>query len=136
MGSVEQPRPVTVTRIGDGMYRVVHDGRSDLVFVAGPPEDRWAFSNGETFRIRSEPSTPRRAGRLDVAQALTAPMPATVLKVLAKPGDAVRKGDAVVILEAMKMELPIRAPADATVTAVNCREGELVKPDVVLVELK
>jgi biotin carboxyl carrier protein len=35
----------------------------------------------------------------------------------------------------MKMELPLRSPADATVTAVHCREGELVQPDTVLVEL-
>ena len=63
-------------------------------------------------------------------------MPATVLRVLVAPGTAVRKGDTVVLLEAMKMELPIRAPADATVTAVNCREGELVQPDTILIELE
>ena len=63
-------------------------------------------------------------------------MPATVLRVLVAPGTAVKKGDTVVLLEAMKMELPIRAPADATVTAVNCREGELVQPDTILIELE
>jgi biotin carboxyl carrier protein len=62
-------------------------------------------------------------------------MPATVLKVLVQPGAKVKKGDVVLILEAMKMELPLRAAGDATVTAVHCREGELVQPDVVLVEL-
>jgi biotin carboxyl carrier protein len=41
----------------------------------------------------------------------------------------------VIVLEAMKMELPIRAPADATVMAVHCREGELVQPDAALIEL-
>src|SRR5262249_20169432 len=61
--------------------------------------------------------------------ALTAPMPATVVKVQVKAGDIVKKGDVVVLLEAMKMELPVRAPADATVAAVHCREGELVPPD-------
>jgi acetyl/propionyl-CoA carboxylase alpha subunit len=65
---------------------------------------------------------------------LIAPMPATVIKVNARPGDAVRKGDVVVLLEAMKMELPLRAAADAKVAAVNCREGELVQGDAVLVE--
>jgi biotin carboxyl carrier protein len=63
-------------------------------------------------------------------------MPATVVKVHVKPGDAVKKGDVVVLLEAMKMELPIRAAADAIVAAVHCREGELVQPDALLVELK
>jgi biotin carboxyl carrier protein len=77
----------------------------------------------------------RRTGPADAVQALTAPMPATVVSVKVQPGAAVKKGDTVVILEAMKMELPIRAPADATVTAVRCREGELVQPDAILVEL-
>jgi 3-methylcrotonyl-CoA carboxylase alpha subunit len=60
-------------------------------------------------------------------------MPATVLKVQVRPGDTVKKGDIVVVLEAMKMELPIRAPGDGVVAAVACREGELVQADAVLV---
>ena len=52
------------------------------------------------------------------------------------PGSHVKKGDVVVLLEAMKMELPIRALSDGTVTAVHCRDGELVQADQVLVETK
>jgi biotin carboxyl carrier protein len=63
-------------------------------------------------------------------------MPATVIKVHVKPGDAVKKGDIVVLLEAMKMELPIRSTAAAVVAAVHCREGELVQADAPLVELE
>jgi biotin carboxyl carrier protein len=127
---------MNVTRVGDGMYRVTDGGRSDLVFVAGTANDRWAFVNGATFRSREEQRVTRRSNRTDVVQSLTAPMPATVLKVLVHPGASVRKGDTVLILEAMKMELPIRAPADATVSAVCCREGDLVPADAMLVELK
>ena len=127
---------MTVLRVGEGVYRVTHDGRSDIVYVAGPAADRWAFWNGETFRVRAEPAAPSRAGRSHAVLALTAPMPATVLRVLAQPGTRVKKGETLIILEAMKMELPIRAPADAVVKAVNCREGELVQPDIVLVELE
>lgn len=127
---------MNVSRIGDGVYRVLYDGCSEIVYVAGPPDDRWAFWNGQTFRMTQEPETVLRAGRTDALQALTAPMPATVLKVLAQPGSSVRRGDTVLVLEAMKMELPIRAAADAVVAAVHCQEGDLVQPDVVLVELK
>jgi 3-methylcrotonyl-CoA carboxylase alpha subunit len=63
-------------------------------------------------------------------------MPATVLKVAVKTGDAVRKGDLIVLLEAMKMELPMRAPADAVVAAVRCQAGDLVEADATLVELR
>ena len=84
----------------------------------------------------TRPSTGRRRSVAEGAQSISAPMPATVVKLLVKPGDAVKKGDTVVVLEAMKMELPLRAAGDATVTAVHCREGELVQPDTVLVEME
>ena len=123
-----------ITRIGDGVYRVEHDGRVDVVYVAGSSEDRWAFANGEVYRIARDRTPGRPKARTDAAQALRAPMPATVLKVMVEPGAAVKAGDTIVILEAMKMELPLRAAADASVSAVRCREGELVQPDAVLVE--
>jgi biotin carboxyl carrier protein len=129
-------RAVKITPLNDGRYHVETDGRLETVYVAGPAGDRWAFWNGETFRMRRSEEPSRRAARIDAAIALTAPMPATVLKVLTAPGTAVRKGDTILILEAMKMELPIRAPADAVVERILCKEGEIVQPDVVLVDLK
>jgi biotin carboxyl carrier protein len=131
--------PVTnVVRIADGAYRVETDGQSHLVYVAGAPANRWAFWNGRVYRGSQAETAPetRSRTRRDAHQELTAPMPATVLKVLVTAGSQVRKGETLVILEAMKMELPLRAPADATVTAVGCREGELVQPETVLVELE
>jgi acetyl/propionyl-CoA carboxylase alpha subunit len=129
---------MTVTRIGDGVYRVETDGRAEVVYVAGAADDRWVFWNGQVFRGRfgDGGETPRPAVKRDARQALSAPMPATVLKVLVQAGTRVRKGDTLIILEAMKMELPLRSAADATVAAVHCREGELVQPDTVLVELQ
>ena len=124
------------------MFRVEHEGRAEIVYVAGAAGDRWVFWNGQVFRgsFGSSPgaaaSLPRRPTGAGGAQALTAPMPASVLKVLVAPGAAVKKGDTVLILEAMKMELPIRALSDSTVTAVHCREGDLVQPETVLVELQ
>jgi biotin carboxyl carrier protein len=127
-----------VVRIADGVYRVETDGQAHVVYVAGSPANRWAFWNGRVYRASQTDAAPkaRSRARRDAHQELTAPMPATVLKVLITPGAQVKKGETLVILEAMKMELPLRAPADATVTAVGCREGELVQPDAVLVELE
>jgi biotin carboxyl carrier protein len=114
----------------------MHEGRAEVVYVAGPANDRWAFWRGRVFRRTTTARTPRRhAAGGEAPQALSAPMPATVIKVLVAPGDEVKKGDTVLILEAMKMELPLRSPADATVTAVHCAERDLVQPDAVLVEL-
>jgi len=130
--------PIVVTRMGDGVYRVDREGRNEIVYVAGPSGSTWAFWNGQVFRggfAASSPERPR-AARGKTAQSLTAPMPATVLKVLVQPGAAVKKGDTVIILEAMKMELPIRADTDGTVASVSCKPGDLVQPGVPLVEIE
>jgi len=74
-----------------------------------------------------------RAGR--GGGSLLAPMPATVVDVKVKAGDAVKRGDIVIVLEAMKMELPVRALGDGHVSAVHCRPGQLVQPDTVLIEI-
>ena len=85
------------------------------------------------MRAQFAPASVRRAAT-SAARALTAPMPATVIAVQVKAGDSVKKGDVVVVLEAMKMELPIRALGNGVVSAVRCREGELVQADATLVE--
>ena len=133
-------RFVQVTRIADRTYRVEHDGRNEIAYVAGPAADRWIFWNGHVFRgdFRADGSpqlATSSASRAAFAQSLTAPMPARVSRILARPGAVAKKGDTLVVLEAMKMELPIRALEDAQVAAVRCREGELVQADQVLIDL-
>ena len=67
--------------------------------------------------------------------AVNAPMPGTILDVKANPGAAVKAGDVLVILEAMKMENEIVAPQDGTVAAVNVKKGDSVNSGDVLVSL-
>ncbi len=64
------------------------------------------------------------------------PMPATVVAIHAAAGQAVTEGDTLILLEAMKMELPIKAPRSAVVKAVHCAQGELVQPGVNLIEFE
>jgi acetyl-CoA carboxylase biotin carboxyl carrier protein len=56
----------------------------------------------------------------------------TVWKIEKKPGDTVSEGDTVVILESMKMEMPVEAPAGGTITAVKVKEGDAVDEGAVL----
>lgn len=66
---------------------------------------------------------------------IEAPMPGTVLKVNVKVGDKVSAGDAVVILEAMKMENEIAAPSDGVVASVNVSQGASVDTGALLITL-
>ncbi|MBQ9197679.1 MAG: biotin/lipoyl-binding protein, partial [Clostridia bacterium] len=63
------------------------------------------------------------------------PMPGTILSVNVKPGQAVKKGEILVMLEAMKMENEIMAPVDGTVGAVNVTKGQSVQSGDLLVTI-
>ena len=66
---------------------------------------------------------------------VNAPMPGKILKVNAAAGAAVKKGDVLVVLEAMKMENEICAPQDGTVATVECAAGDSVESGKVLVSM-
>ncbi len=63
-------------------------------------------------------------------------MPGTIMSIDVKVGQAVKKGDILVILEAMKMENEIMAPHDATVAAVHVNKGDSVESGTALVSLQ
>jgi acetyl/propionyl-CoA carboxylase alpha subunit len=67
---------------------------------------------------------------------LTAPMPGTVIRVLAQEGDRVTHRQPLLVLEAMKMETPVVSPYDAVVKAVHVSEGDRVAGGALLIELE
>ena len=79
-------------------------------------------------------AAPKAAGKAG-SVVVKAPMPGNIMKVNVKVGDAVKKGDVLCILEAMKMENEIFAPADGTVASVEVSQGATVATDAVLVTL-
>jgi biotin carboxyl carrier protein len=127
----------TVTALGNGRYEISSGDRHQLAWAAGPPSARWVFFDGRVYLVNL-----RAAGRAMDGHAvhddlaLASPMPATVLAVHVTPGQTVARGDVLIMLEAMKMELPVTAPRDGRVRSVACTPGELVQPGVRLVELE
>jgi acetyl-CoA carboxylase biotin carboxyl carrier protein len=63
---------------------------------------------------------------------LKAPMPGKILEVLVKVGDQVKEDDEVIMLEAMKMENPIYAPADGTVKEIRVKANDSVETEQVM----
>jgi acetyl/propionyl-CoA carboxylase alpha subunit len=121
---------------GDGdKYQVACGGGIFEGIAVRDRERVWVMIDGALFDFTMEgDEAPRRTSGRDES-ALMPPMPATVLRVSVTPGDSVRDGDVLIVLEAMKMELSIRAPRDGVVSAVHCAEGDLVQPETVLIEM-
>ena len=95
----------------------------------------WVHLDGHVFVVDPAQSSGARTSAAADHDALSPPMPATVTRINVKPGDRIKNGDVIILLEAMKMELPIRAPHDAVIARVNCRTGEMVQPGTPLVDL-
>lgn len=131
----EQAPLVAVTALGAGRFLLDRDGRQRVAYAVRAAGATWVFLDGEITVVASASATRGLAAGADDAGSLSAPMPATVVAVAVQPGQRVVAGDVLIRLEAMKMELPVRAPRDGTVIAVKCREGELVQPGVPLLEL-
>lgn len=131
MAHVSNVRP-----LGDGRYLVEQGATQQLAYAVTSGSDTWVFVDGRTFLVRSSATTARaRTASTDDSDALAAPMPATVVRIEVSSGQTVARDSLLVMLEAMKMELPIRAPRDGRVTAIHCQVGEIVQPGVPLLEI-
>jgi 3-methylcrotonyl-CoA carboxylase alpha subunit len=112
--------------------------------IAGAKNAGYFFSDGSIFDLfaggrhyRITLPDPLSAETAEAASGgLTAPMPGTIRALAVKAGDRVEKGEALLILEAMKMEHTIRAPSAGTIRSLNCDQGTMVEAGVVLVEFE
>ena len=86
---------------------------------------------------KAAPAAPKAAAPAGAAGSVTvaAPMPGKILGVKANPGQVVKKGDVIVILEAMKMENEIVAPQDGTIASINVATGDSVEAGATLATL-
>ncbi len=116
---------------GDRVTFVEHGNHRRSVRVAAAGARVWVLSEGTLFAFTEEPRFPALVSRA-VEGGLVAPMPGRVVKVLAATGDAVEQGASLVILEAMKMEHTVRAPAAGTVRALHISVGDQVETDQLL----
>lgn len=112
------------------------DGRRQRVYVAHQGDQTYVWLDGDVHTLIKPDSRRRRTQAPGQGSALEAAMPGRVLDVLVKEGDAVRRGDALVLLEAMKMELRIQASSDGVVNKVLVRAGQVVERGQKLVEIE
>jgi len=121
-------------RLADGRLLVRLDGRAYHARAVRAGDDWHVFCNGDYRRFSLAPL----AAEVDDASggSLAAPMPGKIIKVLAQAGAQVAKGDALLILEAMKMEHTITAPAAGRVKEIHYGAGEQVLEGAELITLE
>lgn len=127
----------TVTRTGDGTLEVALDGETLEVDVHG---DGTATVDGTRVPFAVPAFQPGGAPGehetlVEAEGAVEPPMPGTLVTVHVAEGDTVERGDALGVLEAMKMQSTIEAPRAGTVLRVHAAEGDAVEGDVVLFEI-
>ena len=136
-GAGEVDMQVGGARVETGVLSLSIDGRSQR-FLVDADADRVIIHDGSR-RLRLELDSPfRPAG--DAAETgddrIRAPMPGRVVLVRAAAGDAVEEGQEVLVMEAMKMELALRAPRAGILAEMRATDGEFVEADAVLAVLE
>ena len=124
----------TISPRPGGRWAIEHAGKTDTAITAKAPDGVWIGVNGSGALWQARPAS-SRTRHAAVDDDVRAPMSATVVRVLVTAGQQVAEGDILVVVEAMKMEMPLRATHAAVVKAVHCREGELVQSAALLIEL-
>ncbi|HLA76644.1 MAG TPA: biotin/lipoyl-containing protein [Vicinamibacteria bacterium] len=125
----------TIEELGPGTYFYRENGQAHVFHCVREGDVIHLFWRGSVYRVEVAASAGRAAPR-HPSGGLESPMPGKVIAVKVVPGQAVVKGEELLLVEAMKMENAIRAPRDGVVVSVAARVGDMVAPGVVLVELQ
>ncbi len=124
---------VFTARAVDGGWLVTLEGRQYLVYAAARGNERFIAFDGQHYTLTAAEAR-RRSGGAGAGD-LTAQMPGQVREIFVQPGDPVGRGQALLLLEAMKMEIRVAAPADGRVSRVLVAVGDVVDRGQPLVEL-
>lgn len=98
----------------------------------------WVHVNGRTFTMDSSAGqkSRRKAGVGSASDTVNAPMPGKVTKILVPAGAAVKAGQAILVMEAMKMEYTLKCEIAGTVDVISCAAGDQVALGKALVKIK
>ena len=133
---------IPVKAIGAGMISAVLVRKGDVVETGQP-----LAGIGGTPAASAAPAAPIHVQAVAAAPVpvpapaagsvrVDSPMPGTVVRVEAQAGQAVKDGDVIVVLEAMKMEIPVKSVGAGTIKAIHVRKGDVVETGQMLAELR
>lgn len=142
-GSDEFGTGASIVAVGAATFSVLFQGRSFIAtVVARRPDEVVLSAGGHEFVCRVTDRRRELLQRLGASghtgpatNEVRAPMPGLVVKIPVSTGDSVTRNQALVVLEAMKMENELRAPDDALIAEIHVSEGESVAKDALLLSL-
>lgn len=121
----------------EGRLDLLIDGKRVTAYVSSENAKRWITIHGQTLVLTKSSGTRKGGhGHHHAAGELTAPMPGQVRAVNVSEGDAVTKGQTLLVLEAMKMEIRIHAPQDGVVKKLFVQQGQTVEREQILIEIE
>ena len=139
-----EPFAWDIADLGEGRYHILHEGRSynaEVVSADYAAKLIVLKLNGQRVELQAKDRFDLLLERLGMSNAtatkvneLKAPMPGLIVDIRVVPGQAVQKGDPLLVLEAMKMENILKAPADGTVGALKVNLRDNVQKGQVLVQ--
>jgi biotin carboxyl carrier protein len=135
-----------VVKLDANTYHIIENFKSyNAEVVSFNREEKTAEIkvNGNTYQLKAKDQFDALLDQLGLSNLnsnkisdIKAPMPGLVLKVLVNEGDEVKKGDSLFVLEAMKMENIIKAPADATVKSIKVKPTDKVEKGQLIILFK
>lgn len=133
----DQEVNVEIVKASDGRLDMLIDGKRVTAYVSSDNAKRWVTIHGQTL-VLTKSSGARRGSHAGhhTAGELTAPMPGQVRAVNVSEGDTVTKGQTLLVLEAMKMEIRIHAPQHGIVKKLFVNQGQTVEREQVLIEVE
>ena len=133
-GSVT-PWQIETTPNGQILLTRDSDGHRLRVNGAKKGDGRHLWVNGQTYQYkRIDESAASSAA--ETSGSLSASIPAVVTDILVAEGDLVEAGEKLILLESMKMVIPIQAPTAGTIIAIKCSAGDSVQPGVPLIQIE
>jgi len=133
VGVDDQQLWVRLAPLGDDSFTAIVGARSETVRITQHDQTIYVHDRRGVHALTAIPYLAFISAVAETSGELRAPMMGMILKVNVAVGDHIKAGDVAAILESMKMELRIASETDGVVTAVNCRAGETVERNAIVV---
>ena len=127
---------VEIINANNSKLDLLIDGKHVIACVSSDGAKRWVTVDGRTFGLNKSLNAKQRNVSHEHASELVAPMPGQVRSVNVKENDVVSKGQTLLVLEAMKMEIRIQAPRDGIVKELMVKVGQTVEREQILVKME